>query len=166
MKLSLLCVYQSSLRCVTDILTGQSRTWQLYVVLKKPWKCSLSKSRKPLSASVPQRYVKRRNEKRSKPHCTGYPRSSWLENQKKTRRAWTGSRCQIAHDHNGQSITSGSHDVNGNGWGLCRFAINHTDTTGSYISSNHDGTLASLELVQDPVTLVLLLVTVDCCTDN
>lgn len=66
-----------------------------------------------------------------------------------------------AHNNSGQSITSGSHDVNGDGWGVCRFAINHTNTAGSYISSNHDGTLASLELIQDPVTLVLLLVTVD-----
>ena len=62
--------------------------------MKKPWRCSLNKSRKPLSASVPQRYVKRRNEKRSKPHCTGYPRSLWLENQKNTRRAWTELCCQ------------------------------------------------------------------------
>ena len=38
---------------------------------------------------------------------------------------------------------------------------NHTDTTGSHVSSNHDGALASLEFVQDPVTLVLLLVAVD-----
>lgn len=42
-------------------------------------------------------------------------------------------------------------------WGVC----NHTDTTGSHISSNHDGALAGLELVQDPIALVLLLVTVD-----
>jgi hypothetical protein len=43
--------------------------------------------------------------------------------------------------------------------GVC----NHTDTTGSYIGSNHDGALSSLELVQDPIALVLLLVTVDGC---
>lgn len=41
--------------------------------------------------------------------------------------------------------------------GVC----NHTDTTGSYISSNHDGALASLEFVQDPIALVLLFVAVD-----
>jgi hypothetical protein len=37
----------------------------------------------------------------------------------------------------------------------------HTDTTGSHISGHHDGALALLEFVQDPVTLVLLLVTVN-----
>jgi hypothetical protein len=42
-------------------------------------------------------------------------------------------------------------------WGVC----NHTDTTGSYIGSNHDGALAGLELIQDPIALILLLVTVD-----
>ena len=39
--------------------------------------------------------------------------------------------------------------------------INHTNTTGSYIRSHHDGTFASLELVQDPITLVLLFVAVN-----
>lgn len=38
---------------------------------------------------------------------------------------------------------------------------NHTDTTGSHVGGNHDGALAHLEFVEDPVTLVLLLVTVD-----
>jgi hypothetical protein len=42
-------------------------------------------------------------------------------------------------------------------WGVC----NHTDTTGSHVGSNHDGALARLELVQDPIALVLLLVTVN-----
>jgi hypothetical protein len=42
-------------------------------------------------------------------------------------------------------------------WGVC----NHTNTTRSYVGSNHDGALASLELVQDPIALVLLLVAVD-----
>jgi len=42
-------------------------------------------------------------------------------------------------------------------WGAC----NHTDTTGCHIRSNHDGALASLELVQDPIALILLLVTVN-----
>lgn len=37
----------------------------------------------------------------------------------------------------------------------------HTDTTRSNVGGNHDRALASLELVQNPVTLVLLLVTVD-----
>lgn len=44
------------------------------------------------------------------------------------------------------------------GVGVC----NHTNTTRSHIGSNHDGALARLELVQNPITLVLLLVTVDC----
>lgn len=37
----------------------------------------------------------------------------------------------------------------------------HTDTARSHIGRNHDGTLAGLEFVQDPVTFVLLFVTVD-----
>ena len=41
--------------------------------------------------------------------------------------------------------------------GVC----NHTDTTGSHVGGNHDGALARLEFVQDPVALVLLLVTVN-----
>jgi hypothetical protein len=46
------------------------------------------------------------------------------------------------------------------GWsGVC----NHTNTAGSHIGSNHDGALAGLELVQDPIALVLLFVTMDGC---
>ena len=41
--------------------------------------------------------------------------------------------------------------------------LNHTDTTRSHIGGNHDGTLAGLEFVEYPVTLVLLLVAVDSC---
>jgi hypothetical protein len=41
--------------------------------------------------------------------------------------------------------------------GVC----NHTDTTGSHVGGNHDGALARLEFVQDPVALVLLLVAVN-----
>lgn len=37
----------------------------------------------------------------------------------------------------------------------------HTDTTGGHIGGYHDGALAGLELVEDPVTLVLLFVTMD-----
>lgn len=40
--------------------------------------------------------------------------------------------------------------------------FNHTDTTRCHIGSNHDRALAGLELVQNPVTLVLLLVAVNC----
>lgn len=46
---------------------------------------------------------------------------------------------------------------------MCKIAVNHTNTTGSYISSNHDRTLARLKLVQDPITLVLLLIAMDSC---
>jgi hypothetical protein len=37
----------------------------------------------------------------------------------------------------------------------------HTDTTGSHIGGHHDGALALLEFVENPVTLLLLLVTVN-----
>ena len=36
-----------------------------------------------------------------------------------------------------------------------------TDTTRSHVSGNHDGALVGLELVENPVTFVLLLVTVN-----
>lgn len=42
-----------------------------------------------------------------------------------------------------------------------RGSINHTNTTRCYVGSNHDWALASLELVQNPVTLVLLFVAMD-----
>lgn len=42
-----------------------------------------------------------------------------------------------------------------------RGVFNHTDTTRSHVSGNHDGALALLEFVENPVTLLLLLVTVD-----
>jgi len=41
--------------------------------------------------------------------------------------------------------------------------LQHTDTTGGDVSGNHDGALSGLELVEDPITLILLLVTVDSC---
>ncbi len=37
----------------------------------------------------------------------------------------------------------------------------HTDTTGSYVGSHHDWALARLEFVQDPISFLLLLVTVN-----
>jgi len=37
----------------------------------------------------------------------------------------------------------------------------HTDTTGGNVRGNHYWAFAGLELVQDPVTLVLLLITVN-----
>lgn len=42
-----------------------------------------------------------------------------------------------------------------------RGEFNHTDTTRSHVSGNHDGALALLEFVENPITLLLLLVTVD-----
>lgn len=36
-----------------------------------------------------------------------------------------------------------------------------TDTTRRHVGSNHDRALSGLELVEDPVSLVLLLVSVD-----
>jgi hypothetical protein len=39
--------------------------------------------------------------------------------------------------------------------------LNHTDTTGCYVGSNHDGALSGFELVENPVALLLLLVAVD-----
>jgi hypothetical protein len=43
------------------------------------------------------------------------------------------------------------------GVGVC----NHTDAAGSHVSGNHDRALAHLELVEHPITLVLLLVAVN-----
>lgn len=37
----------------------------------------------------------------------------------------------------------------------------HTNTTRCYVSSNHDGAVSSLELVENPIALVLLLVSVN-----
>lgn len=42
-----------------------------------------------------------------------------------------------------------------------RGEFNHTDTTRSHVSGNHDGALALLEFVENPITLLLLLVTVN-----
>jgi hypothetical protein len=68
------------------------------------------------------------------------------------------SRAQWQFTHNDSS--SGEEEGGGGrGDGVC----NHTNTTGSHIGGNHDGALASLELVQDPIALVLLLVTVNGC---
>lgn len=44
-----------------------------------------------------------------------------------------------------------------------RLGCNHTNTTGSHVSSNHNRAFSVLELLQDPVTFVLLFVTVDSC---
>ena len=52
-------------------------------------------------------------------------------------------------------------NIRGRGNGRMRGVCNHTNTTRCYIGSNHDGALAGLELVQDPIALVLLLVAVN-----
>ena len=36
--------------------------------------------------------------------------------------------------------------------------LNHTNTTGSHVGGNHDGALASLEFVENPVAFLLLFV--------
>lgn len=46
-------------------------------------------------------------------------------------------------------------------WGRGRGGSILTNTTRSHIGGNHDGALSTLELVKDPITLVLLLVSVD-----
>jgi hypothetical protein len=66
-----------------------------------------------------------------------------------------------------------SHDVNGKRYRYesiireegGRVVINHTNTTGCHVSGNHDWALAGLELVQDPITLVLLFVAMDSFKD-
>jgi hypothetical protein len=71
------------------------------------------------------------------------------------------------------SVTSAQDDLSraqwqfthSNSWGGKEGGVlgvcNHTDTTGSHVGGNHDGALARLEFVQDPVALVLLLVAVN-----
>lgn len=41
-----------------------------------------------------------------------------------------------------------------------------TNTTGRHISGYHDGALSGLELVKNPVTFVLLLVSMNSCGKN
>lgn len=95
------------------------------------------------------------------------PKDSWLSDARNTK---SPGRCHgsegsertrrpsKAHWQFTHSNTLGRRFGEG-GRGIC----NHTDTTRGYISSNHDGALASLELVQDPIALILLLVTVNGC---
>jgi len=118
-KLHLLLALLSSRHCRTYSI--QVRGTGTYRGPEKPWKCSLNKSRNTNSASLPVRYVEIRNQERTKPRCTGYPRFSWLENHKKTRRAWTRS-CIVfrADERREQSVTSNPHDSNGRlGKGSC-----------------------------------------------
>ena len=60
-----------------------------------------------------------------------------------------------------QSIAQRSTRHKREGKGECCAAINHTNTTRCHVGGNHDRALARLKFVQDPITLVLLLVTVD-----
>lgn len=64
------------------------------------------------------------------------------------------------HDGNGKRCKTKytSEEMKGGG-GLLLF---HTNTTRCDIRSNHDWALAGLELVENPITLVLLLVTMNC----
>jgi hypothetical protein len=39
--------------------------------------------------------------------------------------------------------------------------FNHTNTTGSHIGGNHDWALASFKFVQNPIALILLLISMD-----
>lgn len=73
--------------------------------------------------------------------------------------AESGAKCTEAHN-----IDSGERGGKGRK-GECRFAVNHTNTTRSYISSNHDGALPRLEFIQNPITLILLLISMDCYED-
>jgi hypothetical protein len=69
---------------------------------------------------------------------------------------------QCSHDVNGKRYRYEKHirEENKEGRGE-KVLINHTNTTGCHVSSNHDWALAGLELVQDPITFVLLFVTMD-----
>lgn len=74
-----------------------------------------------------------------------------------------GYVCKTAHETQliARQITHEGHWERGEG-GRCRWGVfNHTDAAGCHVSGNHDGALAHLELVEHPVALVLLLVTVD-----
>jgi hypothetical protein len=66
----------------------------------------------------------------------------------------------MPHDSNGKKCkrkyTTGERGGEGGLFSL------HTDAAGRNVCSHHDRTLAGLEFVQDPVTFVLLLVTVNC----
>lgn len=68
------------------------------------------------------------------------------------------SRAQWQFTHNNTWGLGNGGEMAGERRGLCF----HTDTAGSHISGDHDRAAAGLELVQDPVALILLLVTVDC----
>lgn len=64
---------------------------------------------------------------------------------------------KFPHDVNGKKYKYEKHRGEEKG----RVVINHTNTTGCHISGNHDWAVAGLELVEDPITLVLLFVAVN-----
>ena len=64
----------------------------------------------------------------------------------------------MSHDGNGKKCTGT--DTRGRGRGG-ELLLHHTNTTRCHICSNHDGTLAGLELVEYPVAFVLLFVAVN-----
>ena len=66
----------------------------------------------------------------------------------------------MPHDGNGKKYSIREKGGERMGGGLLSV---HTDTTGSNIRSNHDWALASLEFVENPITFVLLLVTMNSC---
>src|ERR1700761_5720063 len=67
---------------------------------------------------------------------------------------------QIPHDGNGKNCKI-RYTAGEEGGGEL-FSV-HTDTTGRNVRSNHDRALAGLEFVENPITLVLLLVTMNSC---
>lgn len=71
--------------------------------------------------------------------------------------------CKTAHKAQlvARQITRGGHWGRERGWRKGLGVCNHTDAAGCHVSGNHDRALAHLELVEHPVALVLLLVTVD-----
>jgi hypothetical protein len=94
------------------------------------------------------------------------PKDSWYSDARNTKspgrchgsdRSERTRRPSKAHWQFTHSNTWGTGFGGRREWGAC----NHTDTTRGYISSDHDGALASLEFVQNPIALVLLLVTVN-----
>ena len=85
----------------------------IIMVLDNPGKCSLNKSRKIQSASVPWWYITRRNERCSKPHCNGHPRAfGWKAKRYHDKPGPESSRCS-AYVCKEQSFTETEpHDVN------------------------------------------------------
>ena len=67
---------------------------------------------------------------------------------------------QCSHDVNGKRYEDERYKGRDQGRGV---VLDHTNTTRCHISSNHDWAVAGLELVEDPITFVLLLVAMNCC---